>query len=98
MTKHVNFDGEDCCKDCFESREEAIKEGKVIPVTKKQFGSFLQTCREHGEISLETGMTTLQTRRQLENALKYQGYFCGCTLRYYPEGDGWRTEERRFGS
>ena len=65
-----------------------------IKVNDMQFENFKKICEKNNEFLVGDDD---YLREQLGYALEIQGSWSGIALRYYPEGDDWRAEEKKFG-
>lgn len=66
-----------------------------MKITKLQFQNFLKICEKNNEFLVGNKK---YKKQQLEYAMSLQGYWSGLALRYYLDGDDWRTEMRQLGS
>ena len=61
-----------------------------------QLANFKAICERNGEFM--PIFTDNELRSNVNFALRSQGYWSGMSLKYYLDGDDWKTEARQFGS
>jgi len=63
-----------------------------MKLNKKQFSNFKKICKKTDEVI--PFLTDAQLKENIESVISTQGYWSGMVLRYYLEGNDWRTETR----